>query len=197
MRLFLASESPRRKELLKRVAAEFTVESAEVEELGSDSGLQPEETVAVNAARKAEAVALRHPEDWVLGADTVIVFGGVIYGKPRDLSEARSFLRKFSGSRHECLTAVSLRQLSGNRKIDFVAVSQVRFRELDDRTIDEYLAQVPVLDKAGAYAIQECGNMLVESIEGELENITGLPVAALQECLQREAVDWSEFRREQ
>lgn len=180
---------------MQLLVKDFAVEAAEFEELDADAGLPPQAVAAANAAGKADAVAAKHPEDWVLGADTIVVLDGRIYGKPRDLAEARSFLQAFSGRCHECMTAVAIRQKKSNKKIDFVAISQVRFHKLDDRVIDEYLAKVPVLDKAGAYGIQEYGNMLVESIDGELENIIGLPVAALKERLHASAVDWSEFNR--
>ncbi len=183
MRLFLASESPRRRELLKNLIADFEVESAEVCELGADCALSPEAIVAHNAAIKAEAVALKHPDAWVLGADTVVAMDGRVYGKPRNMAEAKEFLRSFSGRSHSVLTAVALRCGAAGEKVDFISCSQVVFQKLSEDVIAEYLRLVPVLDKAGAYAIQEYGDMLVESVTGELENVIGLPVAALREQL--------------
>lgn len=180
-RLLLASESPRRRVLLARLVEEFTVEASAVEEIAEASDMSPVEIAAANAAAKADAVAQKHPGDWVLGADTVVVLDNRAYGKPRDLDEARDFLMKFSGRTHEVVTAVALRNIERNAKDDFTAVSQVKFRKLDAETVEEYLAVVPVLDKAGAYGIQEHGDMLVESVEGEVENIIGLPVKALAE----------------
>ena len=182
MRLYLASESPRRRVLLERVVGEFAVESAQVDELSASAELTPTEVASYNAAIKADAVARKHPESWVLGADTIVVMADKIYGKPRDLAEAKVFLREFSGREHKVLTAVALRKQSEECKVDFISVSRVRFRELDEEVIEKYLSLVPVLDKAGAYGIQEYGEMLVESWDGELENIIGLPVAELKRC---------------
>lgn len=183
MRLFLASESPRRRELLKKLLSEFEVESAAVEELGSDADLSCEEIAAANAAAKADAVAAKHPGDWVLGADTIVVLEHEMYGKPRNSDDARLFLERFSGKSHNVITAVALRRGCDKRKIDFTAESTVRFRELTPEIIEQYLSLVPVMDKAGAYGIQDHGSMLVESIEGELENIIGLPVEPLKKVL--------------
>ncbi len=180
MRLFLASESPRRRELLKRIVTEFAVEGAAVRELTAADGVPVAELPVRNAALKAAAVAVRHPCDWVLGADTVVVLDGVIYGKPRDLAQASEFLRHFSGRVHEVLTGVSLQQACSQRQIGFTVTTEVRFKVLTESVIAHYLTEVPVLDKAGAYGIQDHGDMLVEGIVGELENVIGLPMAELR-----------------
>ena len=183
MGLFLASESPRRRMLLSELISEFEVEAAAVEEAAAFSAIRPDELALGNARLKAEAVAQRHPQDWVLGADTIVVLGNEIFGKPADLDEARSFLRRLSGRQHEVMTAVALINLSAQRKIEFVERSRVKFRDLTQEDIARYLQLVPVLDKAGAYGIQEYGEILVESIDGELANIIGLPVQALGKYL--------------
>ena len=183
MGLFLASESPRRRVLLSELISEFEVEAAAVEEAAAFSAIRPDELALGNARLKAEAVAQRHPQDWVLGADTIVVLGNEIFGKPADLDEARSFLRRLSGRQHEVMTAVALINISAQRKIEFVERSRVKFRDLTQEDIARYLQLVPVLDKAGAYGIQEYGEILVESIEGELSNIIGLPVQALSRYL--------------
>lgn len=183
MGLFLASESPRRRVLLSELISEFEVEAAAVEEAAAFSAIRPDELALGNARLKAEAVAQRHPQDWVLGADTIVVLGNEIFGKPADLDEARSFLRRLSGRQHEVMTAVALINLSAQRKIEFVERSRVKFRDLTQEDIARYLQLVPVLDKAGAYGIQEYGEILVESIDGELANIIGLPVQALGKYL--------------
>ena len=183
MGLFLASESPRRRVLLSELISEFEVEAAAVEEAAAFSAIRPDELALGNARLKAEAVAQRHPQDWVLGADTIVVLGNEIFGKPADLDEARSFLRRLSGRQHEVMTAVALINISAQRKIEFVERSRVKFRDLTQEDIARYLQLVPVLDKAGAYGIQEYGEILVESIDGELANIIGLPVQALGKYL--------------
>ena len=183
MRLFLASESPRRRVLLKRLIEDFAVEAAGVEEIDSRSAT-PLEVAVCNAELKARAVSLRHPEDWVLGADTVVILDGKSYGKPANLQEAAEVLKTFSGRTHLVVTAISLQRAADNRQHDLTAKTEVVFRKLSNEVIAEYLATVPVLDKAGAYGIQERGELLVESISGELENVIGLPVAALKPLLE-------------
>ena len=179
MDLFLASESPRRRELLSGIIKDFKVEAAAVEEAAAFAAIGAESLVEYNARLKANAVAERHPADWVLGADTVVVLDERIFGKPRDMVEAYEFLQILSGKVHKVLTAVCLVNRSLAEQREFVAQSLVRFRQLDEESIKRYLQLVPVLDKAGAYGIQEHGEMLVESIDGELENIIGLPVGEL------------------
>ena len=185
MRLFLASESPRRRELLQRLVKQFTVEAACVEEINTSTELSPAELALANAGMKAGAVSSRHPEDWVLAADTVVEFENKVYGKPRDMAEAAEVLQAFSGRSHRVISAVVLECRKENKKTEFVAVSTVKFRCLSKQDIACYLSQVPVLDKAGSYGIQDKGEMLVESITGELENIIGLPVKALAEEMKK------------
>lgn len=185
MRLLLASESPRRRELLRTLANEFTVEGTCVEEISSGIGLDPSEVALFNARLKAQAVAEKHPEDWVLAADTIVELDGKVYGKPRDLTEAAKVLQEFSGRSHKVISAVVLVCRNENKGTEFAAVSTVKFRDLSKQDIELYLSQVPVLDKAGSYGIQDKGEMLVESITGELENIIGLPVKALAEEMKK------------
>ena len=182
MPLLLASESPRRKHLLAQLTDDLQIEAAQVEELTAAADMSPVQVAMYNAALKADAAAVKHKQCWVLGADTIVVMDGRVYGKPADLAEAREFLQKFSGRTHEVVTAVALRRAEDNASYDFTAVSHVRFRQLSDEVINEYLSLVPVLDKAGAYGIQEYGDMLVESLDGELENVIGLPVEKLKQA---------------
>ncbi len=181
MRLFLASESPRRRELLTRLGFPFETETARTEEISEAA--DPRSVPRRNAERKAAAVAARHPDALTLGADTVIFHAGRIIGKPRDLSGAAEILRALSGARHEVITGLAL--LSPARKIREVweEVATVRFRPLTAAAIDDYLARVYVLDKAGAYAIQEHGDQLVEHLEGEFETVVGLPLERLSRRL--------------
>ncbi len=179
MHLVLASESPRRRELLQRLTGDFTVKAARVDEISASPELTPSEVVLHNAQLKAAAVAKDHPDSWVLGADTIVELDGRIYGKPASIEEAGKVLQEFSGRTHRVLTAVVLVCRSQDKKSEFVAVSTVKFRKLSKKDIELYLSQVPVLDKAGSYGIQEKGEMLVEEISGELENIIGLPIKAL------------------
>ncbi len=158
----------------------FTVCTPEVEEVSS--GI-PEEVVAVNAKRKATAVAQRNPGATVIGSDTVVAIGNEILGKPADLAEAADFLRRLSGREHRVLTAIAL--VRDSECVSWIAASNVRFKVLSESVIAEYLGLVNVLDKAGAYAIQEHGDMIVAGFDGELETIVGLPLHRLRRELKK------------
>jgi len=186
--LILASSSPRRRELLARRAADLRI--CPVDAAEAHDGAPPRELLARNAAAKADAAAGEFPLDTVIGADTGIVLDGRLIGKPADLTEARGILHELSGREHEVCTAVALR---GARRDDFLVATRVRFKILSDDVIDEYLRQVPVLDKAGAYALQDHGEMLVESVEGDRDNVVGLPCAELMKRLGRAHTAWTLF----
>lgn len=141
------------------------------------------EAALLNAVAKAKAVAASRPSDLVLGADTLIELDGRILGKPRDLADAKAMLRAMSGSVHNVSTGVCLASEEGRILCQFVDVSVVRFKRLSDEAIELYLNGVHVLDKAGAYAIQERGEIIVESVEGSLDNVIGLPVARVAEAV--------------
>ena len=180
--LILASRSPRRSDLLRRAGLTFRVLAPEVTEFeGGD--FPPRELCLKNAGMKAEAVAAEHRDDFVIGADTIVVLGGKVFGKPRDLNEGADFLRQLRGRVHEVMTGVALRQ--GGRKTDFVEVTYVKFREFSDEMIARYHAEVEVLDKAGGYAMQEMGSSLVEKVEGDENNVIGLPVSLVLAHLQK------------
>ncbi len=179
--LILASQSPRRRELLAREGVAFRIEVRETEEL-HDATLPPEELCARNAAAKAEAVAAEFPQDTVIGADTLVFIDGMPLGKPVDEAEAVAMLARLQGRSHTVCTAVAV-ILPGGVRRDFVEMTTVHFLPLDEAAIRRYLDAVHVLDKAGAYAIQEHGEMIVEGIDGDLDNVIGLPVARLLSVL--------------
>ena len=132
--------------------------------------------VATNARAKALEVAARYPDAVVLGADTLVWLGDRALGKPADHNEARRMLRELSGQTHEVATGVHLVRMEPRQQVEFHEITRVRFRPLGEDVIEEYLATVDVLDKAGAYALQENGEMLVESVEGSRSNVVGLPL---------------------
>ena len=177
MRLILASASPRRRELLARCGVPFVTATVEVAELTRHE--DPLRLPQINAERKAGAVSEQYPDDLVLGADTVILFNGTVIGKPRDPADAAAILRRLSGQRHQVVTGVSFCCRSQGIKKTFPVISEVFFRPFDETVIERYLAAVPVLDKAGAYALQDHGDWLVERVEGEPENVVGLPVCRI------------------
>ena len=176
--VILASASPRRSALLKEAGpafAEMRIMTSHVEE-GSD----PLE----NAMRKAEAVAQLNPKAIVIGADTVIRFEGEIIGKPADLEDAKRILAKLSGRTHNVATGVCVRCVEADYLVRFEEATHVTFRTLTPQMIDDYIQAVNVLDKAGAYAIQEHGEDIIESIDGSLTNVIGLPVERLKETVE-------------
>ncbi|HRP05428.1 MAG TPA: Maf family protein [Opitutaceae bacterium] len=183
-KLLLASASPRRRELLKSLGIAFEVVTASVVE-NEERGTPPRRMVADNAALKADWVASRNPGAVVLGADTTVALDDEALNKPADLASATRMLRRLSGRTHRVFTGVALRQDERNLRLDDVAVAEVTFKPLSDAEINAYLERVHVLDKAGAYAIQEHGEMLVSSYTGELSTIVGLPLSLVKQFLTR------------
>jgi septum formation protein len=181
-RLLLASASPRRSELLKQLGIRFDVIPAVADEV-SPKHLSPHEVCQVNAHRKARAIARHHPEALVIGADTVVAIGTTIFGKPKDTANAHRVLRALSGKTHEVITGVALMELAAQRERLFAVSTTVVFRKLSAAQIEEYVAKVHTLDKAGAYAIQEHGEMIVEKINGSFSNVVGLPLERLEQEL--------------
>lgn len=152
----------------------------------SDASLGLAGLVTANARAKALEVAAQHPQSVVLGADTLVWLDGRVMGKPGSLGNARRMLRELSGRVHEVATGIHLVRLEPRKQVEFHEVTRVRFRAFDERTIDDYLAAVDVLDKAGAYALQDQGEMLVEAVEGSRSNVVGLPVGRTLAALARE-----------
>lgn len=181
-RLILASASPRRRELLSRLGYPFTVVEARVVE-DEDPHLDPRLMVSRNAARKADWVAARNPDAWVLGADTTVFIDGRALNKPVDLADARNMLRRLSGRTHSVFTGLALRRADRGLAWDDSETCDVTFRELDDAQIERYLSLVQVLDKAGAYGIQDHGELIVARHTGELATIMGLPLGLTKHLL--------------
>ena len=179
-RIILASGSPRRRELLEQMDVKFRVLTAEVEE-EHGQGRAARAICRRNALAKAFAVAKANPKETVLGADTLVHLGDDLLGKPASMSEARRMLGRLSGQTHQVTTACALVQ--GERRRVFSVTTRVRFRELSARQINAYLKAVPVLDKAGAYGVQEKGEWIVEAVHGSLTNVVGLPVERLEQEL--------------
>ena len=164
----------------------FTVLPAEVEEITAGRGYPASEMVRLNACLKAGAVARQFPEALVIGSDTVVVCGSEIFGKPQTPGEAVVMLRKLSGRAHQVMSGVSLQCLKCHLDHSFTETSQVVFKELDAAAIREYMKLVDVMDKAGAYAIQEHPELILARLEGSLSNVIGLPT----ERLERELIRW-------
>ena len=189
--LILASASPRRKELLGLLRLTFEVVPSAYEEVLPEEHPDPAALAVHLAAEKALDVSRRRPGELVLGADTVVALGPRIYGKPTGPADARRMLRELSGKTHEVITGVALVRTHGDtpQTKTLAARTEVRFRELDDPEIDEYLDTGEPFDKAGAYGIQGYGALLIEGIRGDYPNVVGLPVAPLALLLRAEGLN--------
>jgi len=173
LKLVLASRSPRRAELLAAAGFEFTVRAADVDETPLD-GEAPRDYVLRIAKEKARAVPASDDEI-VLAADTTVVLGHEIMGKPIDAAEAARMLRALAGQRHEVITAICLRR--GNEVETDMASTSVWFAPLSDTEIADYVASGEPMDKAGAYGIQGLASKFIDRIDGSYSNVVGLPVA--------------------
>lgn len=189
--LILASASPRRSQLLSSIGARFQVIPSKADEL-HDPSIPAEEICVLNARIKAGEVAAMHPNEIVLGCDTLVAMEGKLYGKPRDLEQAREFLGELAGKPHRVISGVALMRVIDRRTVEFAESTEVIFKPLNAAVISDYLEHVNVLDKAGAYAIQEHGEMLVSQINGSLSNVIGLPLESLREALLQFGITTSE-----
>jgi septum formation protein len=180
--LVLASASPRRQELLRNAGIEFVVHPANVPEIPQDGELPP--LFAERMAReKALAVFAQHPNDLILGADTVVVVEGEILGKPRDAADAVRMLRLLSGRKHEVVTGVCLAGAKLRTENTRSETTLVVMNALSDDDIRDYVASGEPMDKAGAYAIQGRASRWISRIEGDYFNVVGLPVALVWRML--------------
>lgn len=177
--LILASASPRRLELLRGLNLQFQVVASDVPEIHHDQ-LTALEVSQINAYRKARAVAKRFPDALVLGADTLVYLEAKLFGKPASLEEAYEMLEDLQGQTHQVVTAICLLHLREHRQKVFAETTEVTFQPLDAVKIRRYLNHVNPLDKAGAYAIQEQGDLIVQKISGSYSNVVGLPVERLR-----------------
>ena len=181
-RIILASASPRRAELLRELGLDFEVIPGHAEE-SQPQHLTPTEACLLNAYHKARVIAKKHPDALVVGADTEVVLGRRVFGKPRNMSDAHSMLADLSGRAHEVITGVCLVHLRHHVQQLFFERTIVKFRALESEDIVEYLEKINPLDKAGAYAIQEHGDEIVEAVEGSFSNVVGLPIERLRDEL--------------
>ena len=185
--LILASGSPRRAKILRDLGVEFEIVKTEAPEVSIPH--DPVRTVTENACAKLRAAAVAQERDppevagrAILAADTIVWFDNRIYGKPRDLKEAKEFLRELSGQTHVVFTGVAFRAEDGAERTACVE-SHVTFRALSEEMIDDYVARVHPTDRAGAYDIDESGDLIVASYEGSYENIMGLPLEPVRDWL--------------
>ena len=181
-KIILASASPRRRQLMQEAGYNFEIIVSSAEEIQISN---PIELVRINAENKAKDVARKNPNRLVLGSDTIVAFAEKVLGKPKDLTEAFDMLKMLQGNSHSVYTGVSFAMFDGQKfstKTD-VQESKVIFKKLSDANIKNYLQKVNVLDKAGAYAAQECGELIIEKIDGDFDNVMGLPMRLVKNLL--------------
>ena len=181
-KIVLASQSPRRVELLKEISSQFEVAPSSIEEV-LDPGLRPEENAQNLARAKAESIAPSFPDCWVIGADTLVTLDHEIFGKPEDKEDAKRILKKLSGREHTVVTGICV--VGPEKSLDKAVVSQIKIKPLTDQEIEDYIATGEPMDKAGAYAIQGKGNFMVRSFSGSKNNIIGLPLDELKILLKK------------
>ncbi len=179
--IVLASASPRRRALLESLGIEVRVRASGMPEI--ERG-QPRHVALENAVCKRNAAASREPGPaLVIAADTIVVIGDEILGKPASLDEARAMLRRLSGRTHEVMTAVAIVDIAARRATEGVEITQVTFRELSAREIDTFVDAVKPLDRAGAYTVDGPGSLIVERYHGCYTNVLGLPMVCLDRLM--------------
>jgi len=188
VRFILASSSPRRRELLGSIGVDFEVIPSNIPEERGE-GETPEEYVARLSREKAHAIAAKHPDRWIIAADTTVALDDLVLEKPIDPADAKRMLTTIAGKTHVVYTGVTLTRGNPHYIDTHVATSEVRMLPLTGRDIDWYVTTGEPLDKAGAYAAQGVGGMFIDSIHGSYTNVVGLPLALLFQMLRKAGVD--------
>lgn len=182
MNIILASGSPRRREILANTNAKFDVLTSDVDERIFKFE-EPTQLVLRLAFEKCMDIATNNPESLVIGADTIVVLDNEILGKPKNEDEAFDMLSKLSNREHQVITGMSIVNIENNKKIVDYTISNVKFKNLTDQDIRDYISTGECLDKAGSYGIQGYGALLVKEIQGDYFNIVGLPISKLSDIL--------------
>jgi septum formation protein len=195
-KFILASNSPRRRELMRQAGYRFEVRPPPIEDRGVTGAPSPGAYVESLAYLKAMAViqGRRLTEGLVLGADTIVELAGRIIGKPADKADARRILSQLSGSEHHVLTGLALVDVAKRRRLLAHDVTRIRMRRITPEEIDAYVAGGEAMGKAGAYAIQETGDRYVETIDGSLTNVVGLPMELLERMIKAVGYSPEDFK---
>lgn len=183
-KIILASGSPRRKEIFKKLGLAFEVETSGYEE-NMNLPLPPTELACFLSEGKARDVSEKNPETIVIAADTFVVFQNKILGKPKTEREATDMLKMLHGKENDIVTGITILDNSNNKKISFHEITKVFMKEMSEDEINAYVKTGEPMDKAGAYAIQELGAIFIEKIEGDFFNAMGLPIARWARELQK------------
>jgi septum formation protein len=185
----LASQSPRRRDLLDHIGVEFAIYASPAEEVVPPD-MPPVEVVQELARQKATPVANTHPEALTLAADTIVVHDDTILGKPADADDARAMLRGLCNTTHAVRTGIALQHPTTDRRVTAVETTHVTFGSMTDAEIDAYVATRSPLDKAGAYGIQDhTAPLFIDGIDGDYYNVVGLPIRRLYRTLQTAFAD--------
>ncbi len=183
-KIVLASRSPRRKKLLEQLGLEFEVVESSYDE-DMNAATDPYELAKLLAFKKAEAVAKNYGDALVIGADTFTILEGKLIGKPKDKDEARNFLKNFSGKSHKVITGLAIIDTRNDKIVKKTGEAIIKFRNLDDREIEEYVATGRPLDAAGAYNMTDQGATLIESVSGDYYVVVGFPLSQLYSELRK------------
>lgn len=182
--IILASGSPRRHELLRKLCNDFIVEVSDAQEVQTADN--PKALAIANAKLKAQAVAAKHPDAVVIGADTIVVLDGEIFGKPDGVKGAEKMLARLAGKRHEVITGLAI--CAGGSVYTAAEVTEVYFGEMTTEEIREYVATGEPLDKSGSYALQGGATKFIEKIHGDWSNVVGLPVYRLKKLAEASGI---------
>ena len=185
MKFILASRSPRRQDLLLRLQTPFDIILPEVEESTIISDGNPETYCTALAELKAKDISQHYPNKMVIGADTIVVMGDNILGKPADKVAAEHMLQSLSGKTHQVYTGVCLKWAENNIHHLFAEITTVTFRDLDEKDISHYIESCPPYDKAGAYGIQDWSAIFVKEIKGCYDNVVGFPISRFYQELKK------------
>jgi septum formation protein len=194
-KLVLASASPRRNQMLKEIGVRFTVAHGSFDEPAHTKGEPPSVYVRRNAEGKARSAAHKVNNAFFIGADTVVVYRGRVLGKPGSLQEAFDYLHLLNGRTHAVYTGLCVFDASDRSCLSDYEKTQVTFRKLTEDEIRDYLERINPMDKAGAYAIQGEGALIVESIEGCYYNVVGFPIARLEQMLLNKGVSLFDYMK--
>lgn len=187
-KIILASQPPRRKQLLEQIGLEFEIDPSNYKE-DMTLKMEPLKLAEFLSLGKAKDVAQRHKDSIIISADTIVAIGGEVFGKPKTPEKAKYMLQKFSGKAHSVITGFTIIDAETNKQISKSVETKVYFKNISEKEIDAYIATGEPLDKGGGYAIQGLAALFVEKIEGDYFNIVGLPIFPLAEELKNFGVD--------
>jgi len=177
-KIILASQSPRRRDLLKQIGLKFEIDPSNYEE-DMSLKMEPNKLAEFLSLGKAKDVAQRHKDSIIISADTIVAIDGEVFGKPKTPERAKYMLQKFSGKAHSVITGFTIIDTETNKQVSKSVETRVYFKNLSEKEINTYIATGEPLDKGGGYAIQGLAALFVEKIEGDYFNIVGLPILSL------------------